>query len=155
MKDTIPAVEFALDDDCEYTTSAFLVAVLQWAQEQGVWQPFARLVDVAMKTVIYSPTHKLQTLIASIILGCQYNHDINHRLVPDQVAAAVLGLERFPDQSQCNLLLRRLDAGNLRELEAVHAEPVERIRDHLLSSVEQWMDAQRDDITLVIARQQG
>jgi len=42
-----------------------------------------------------------------------------------------------------------------RELEAVHAEPVERIRDHLLSSVERWMDAQRDDITLVVARQQA
>jgi phosphoserine phosphatase RsbU/P len=41
------------------------------------------------------------------------------------------------------------------ELEAVHAEPVERIREHLLGSVQRWMDRQRDDITLVVARQQG
>jgi serine phosphatase RsbU (regulator of sigma subunit) len=42
-----------------------------------------------------------------------------------------------------------------RELEAVHDEPVESIRDHLLGAVQQWMDAQRDDITLVVARQQA
>jgi hypothetical protein len=130
MQHTIPPIEFALDDDATPTTSAFLVAVLQWAHEQGVWQPFARLVDIDMKTVVYSPLHKVQTLIASIIFGCQYNHDINHRLVPDQVAATLLGLERFPDQSQCNLLLRRLDAGNLRELEAVHAEHLARYARH-------------------------
>jgi serine phosphatase RsbU (regulator of sigma subunit) len=40
-----------------------------------------------------------------------------------------------------------------RELEAVHDAPVEQIRDHLLESVQSWMDAQRDDITLVVARQ--
>lgn len=42
-----------------------------------------------------------------------------------------------------------------RELESVHDAPVEQIRDHLLMSVQGWMDAQRDDITLVVARQEG
>jgi phosphoserine phosphatase RsbU/P len=42
-----------------------------------------------------------------------------------------------------------------RELATVHAEPVERIRDHLLRCVQRWMDKQRDDITLVVARQQA
>jgi sigma-B regulation protein RsbU (phosphoserine phosphatase) len=42
-----------------------------------------------------------------------------------------------------------------RELEAVHDAPVDRIRDHLLGAVQAWMDAQRDDITLVVARQKG
>jgi len=42
-----------------------------------------------------------------------------------------------------------------RELEAVHDAPVEQIRDHLLKSVQSWMDAQRDDITLVVARQKA
>jgi sigma-B regulation protein RsbU (phosphoserine phosphatase) len=40
-----------------------------------------------------------------------------------------------------------------RELTLVHAAPVEQIRDHLLNSVQSWMDRQRDDITLVVARQ--
>jgi serine phosphatase RsbU (regulator of sigma subunit) len=41
------------------------------------------------------------------------------------------------------------------ELEAVHDAPVDQIRDHLLRAVQAWMDAQRDDITLVVARQVG
>lgn len=41
------------------------------------------------------------------------------------------------------------------ELEAVHGAPVEQIRDHLLAAVQAWMDRQRDDITLVVARQKG
>jgi phosphoserine phosphatase RsbU/P len=41
------------------------------------------------------------------------------------------------------------------ELEAVHGAPVEQIRDHLLRAVQSWMDRQRDDITLVVARQVG
>jgi hypothetical protein len=32
---------------------------------------------------------------------------------------------------------------------------VEQIRDHLLGAVQAWMDQQRDDITLVVARQVG
>jgi sigma-B regulation protein RsbU (phosphoserine phosphatase) len=41
------------------------------------------------------------------------------------------------------------------ELEKMHAAPVEAIREHLLHSVEAWMDKQRDDISLVVARQRG
>jgi sigma-B regulation protein RsbU (phosphoserine phosphatase) len=37
-------------------------------------------------------------------------------------------------------------------LASVHAEPVDRIRDHLLRSVQDWMDKQRDDITLLVVR---
>jgi hypothetical protein len=126
MQHTISALEYVLDDFSDYTDSAFLVAALRWTQEQGVWQPFKRLLSIDMKTVVYSPLHKVQTLVASILVGCQFNKDINTRLVPDRVAAALLGLERFPDQSQCNVLLRRLDQTNLSELAAIHAEHLRR-----------------------------
>lgn len=126
MKNTISTIEYALDDASDYTDSAFLVTALQWANEHGVWTAFNRLLAVDMKTVVYSPLQKVQTLLASIFVGCQFNKDINARLVPDTVAAACLGLERFPDQSQCNILLRRLDQANLDQLEAVHAEHLRR-----------------------------
>jgi sigma-B regulation protein RsbU (phosphoserine phosphatase) len=42
-----------------------------------------------------------------------------------------------------------------RELEKMHAAPVQEIREHLLRSVEAWMDKQRDDISLVVARQRA
>ncbi len=40
-----------------------------------------------------------------------------------------------------------------RELERLHEAPVAEIREHLLRSLQSWMDKQRDDITLVVARQ--
>jgi sigma-B regulation protein RsbU (phosphoserine phosphatase) len=40
------------------------------------------------------------------------------------------------------------------ELERVHAAPVHEIREHLMRCLQAWMDVQRDDITLVVARQQ-
>ena len=39
------------------------------------------------------------------------------------------------------------------ELEKVHAASVHEIREHLLQSLQAWMDVQRDDISLVVARQ--
>src|SRR5215210_3756213 len=122
MKDTIQTIEYALSDFSDYTPSAFLVSALHWAEHQGFWQPFNRLLDVAMKTVVYTPVQKVQTLIASIMIGCRYNKEINSRLVPDEVAASLLGMARFPDQSQLNLLLRRIDEAGLLELQAVHTE---------------------------------
>ena len=109
MKDTIETLDYTLSDFSDYTSSAFLVSALYWAEQQGFWQPFCRLLSVPMKSVIYTPVQKVQTLIASIMIGCRYNKDVNPRLVPDRVAASLLGLEHFPDQSQLNLLLRRMD----------------------------------------------
>lgn len=122
MKNTIQTLDYALSDFSDYTPSAFLVSALHWAEGQGFWQPFARLLSIPMKRVVYTPLQKVQTLIASIMIGCRYNKDINFRLVPDEVAASLLGMARFPDQSQTNVLLRRMDETNLGELEAVHAE---------------------------------
>jgi serine phosphatase RsbU (regulator of sigma subunit) len=41
------------------------------------------------------------------------------------------------------------------ELERVHDAPVHEIREHLMRCLEAWMDVQRDDISLVVARQQA
>jgi hypothetical protein len=126
MKNTIPnpkvELEYALSDFSDYTHSAFLVSALHWAEQHGFWQPFVRLLSVPMKRVVYTPVQKVQTLMASIMIGCKYNKDVNFRLVPDEVAASALGMARFPDQSQLNLLLRRMDETNLLELQAIHAE---------------------------------
>jgi hypothetical protein len=128
MRTTRPniTIEYALDEENEVTSSAFLVTALQWAHQHGVWEPFTRLLDLKMKTVQYTPLQKVQTLLASILIGCQYNADINARLVPDTIAANLLGMARFPDQSQCNLVLRRFDATNIDQLECIHAEHLAR-----------------------------
>lgn len=152
MKNTIPnpnlELEYALDNFSDYTHSAFLVSALHWAEQHGFWQPFVRLLSVPMKRVVYTPVQKVQTLMASIMIGCKYNKDVNFRLVPDEVAASALGMARFPDQSQLNLLLRRMDEANLLELQAIHAEHLRQYerfspsaeaegRDYLLVDIDQ------------------
>ena len=73
-----------------------------------------------MKKVKYSVLNKLQTLICSIIVGCRYTSDINDILVPDVVAAGMFEIDRFPDQSQINEVLRRMTFENVEELRQVH-----------------------------------
>jgi hypothetical protein len=92
MQNTRSELEFVLDADQSVTTNPLLVATLDWANRSGVWQPLRCLLDVEMKTVTYSPLQKLQTAIASIVVGCQFNEQINHRLVPDTAAAELLGM---------------------------------------------------------------
>ena len=57
--------------------------------------PVAEHLRVKMKAVRYSAIQKVQTVVASILLGWPYTSSINHRLVPDQVAAREWGMDRF------------------------------------------------------------
>jgi hypothetical protein len=117
------------------TGSAFLIAFQQHAATVGFFKPVAQHLQVKMKAVRYSVLQKVQTLVASILLGCPYTSSINHRMVPDQVAAREWGMERFPDQSQINLFLNRMTAENLAQLEQAHQEL---LRSHsMLRSAEQ------------------
>jgi hypothetical protein len=79
-------------------------------------------VNVKMKQVNYSVKHKLLTIIASIIIGCEYTKDINNELSSEKVVARLLEMKRFPDQSQINILTRRLDNSNINELKDIHIE---------------------------------
>ena len=106
----------------ESTGSAFLIAFQQHAAAMGFFRPIAERLQVKMKAVRYSILQKGQTLVASILLGCPYTSSINHRLVPDSVAAREWGMERFPDQSQVNLFLNRMTAENMAQLEQAHQE---------------------------------
>jgi hypothetical protein len=106
----------------ESTGSAFLIAFQQHAAAMGFFRPIADRLRVKMKAVRYSVLQKGQTLVASILLGCPYTSSINHRLVPDSVAAREWGMGRFPDQSQVNLFLNRMTAENVAQLEQAHQE---------------------------------
>jgi len=106
----------------ESTNSAFLIAFQQHATAAEFFKPVAEHLRVKMKAVRYSAIQKVQTVVASILLGCPYTSSINHRLVPDQVAAREWGMDRFPDQSQINLFLNRMTAENLTQLEQAHQD---------------------------------
>jgi hypothetical protein len=104
----------------EETVSAFLMLVLAYAQEIGLFRLLDEMVHVAMKTLVYTPLAKAQTVITSVVTGCAHTKAINDTLGEEVAAANYLGLPRWPDQSQINRYLTRFTAANVDELGLVH-----------------------------------
>jgi hypothetical protein len=100
-------------------TSAWLVAFTKIAGKLDVFNMLDQ-VKVKMKEVNYTVRQKMVTIVLSIAAGCEYTSDINHKLVPDTVVAEMVGMPRFPDQSQINELLRRSTVQNVEQLKNIH-----------------------------------
>lgn len=100
-------------------TSAWLVAFIKFAQTLCALELLDQ-VKVNMKKIDYSVHQKMMTLLLSVVIGCKYTSDINQKLVPDTVAANLLDMGRFPDQSQINELIRRIDSKGVDQLKNVH-----------------------------------
>lgn len=113
------SITFKLDENKVVNTSAWLVSAIQFAKEINFFDAFESF-NLDMKSVDYTNINKLQTLVASIIAGCNYTNDINEKLVPDTIAAKLLGMNRFPDQSQINRFLRKFDETNVDQLKSIH-----------------------------------
>ena len=84
------------------TVSAFLMMVLEYGSEIGLFTLLEQLVKVEMKEVVYSRLQKAQTVMASLVMGCKHTKDINEVLSQERAAANYLWMNRFPDQSQIN-----------------------------------------------------
>ena len=116
------SISYEADEKQEETVSVFLMMMLEYAQESGLWQMVSQKVDVNMKEVIYSRLNKAQTVIASLIVGCAHTKAMNEQLGEEVAAANYLGMLRFPEQSQINRYLTRFSADNVAELGQVHAD---------------------------------
>ena len=81
--------------------------LIAFSQRIGFFDLFDQHFHTSIKSVHYSPLQKLQTLICSLAVGCDWIKDINHKLRPYPVAAQLLGMQRFPDQSSINLFCMR------------------------------------------------
>lgn len=105
----------------EETASAWLVSLLKFACET---EYFKELEDFRLPMIkkYYTIYQKLMTLISSIAVGCESTNDINERLHPEKVAANILGMERFPDQSQINRFLQAMDEESVKQLGQIHHE---------------------------------
>jgi hypothetical protein len=110
----------------EESVSAFLMLVMEYAQELGVFLLLGRLLKVQMKQVKYSLLNKAQTMIASLVMGCKHTKAINDVLSQERAAANYLGMAQFPEQSQINRYLTRFDEQNVAQLGEVHTQLLER-----------------------------
>lgn len=101
------------------TTSTWLVSLIQFAKDIDFFKPFQGF-KLKMKKKDYSVFQKLTTIMASVMMGCESTKDINTVLGPESLAANMLGMERFPDQSQINLVLNRMDQTSIEQLQNIH-----------------------------------
>ena len=110
------------ESDCNIeTSSVWLAAALQFADKIGFLQAFHGF-KLKMKERNYTVIQKLLTIVTSILSGCEYTSDINYRLAEETLSANLLGMDRFPDQSQINILLNRMDESNIQQLRDIHHE---------------------------------
>jgi hypothetical protein len=106
----------------EMTAHGLLLAAWQYAEKCGAFSKWAKI-SYRMKKVKYSPFDKLKTLWASIVTGCEHTVEINDSLGAHELALArAAGLDRFPDQSQVNRLLKATQAKHLEEWRQAHLE---------------------------------
>ncbi|OPX85837.1 MAG: Transposase DDE domain protein [Pelotomaculum sp. PtaB.Bin104] len=118
LEDQIVTVTCKTDKFSDVTPHGFLSLFVLFLQELKFFNLFT-LLDAPEKEVLYSTSQKIQTIIASIAVGCTYNSDINHQLVPYPVEAELLGIKRFPDQSQINRFLRHMNSVSLSQLDTI------------------------------------
>jgi hypothetical protein len=131
----------------EEPVSAFLMMVFEYGHESRLFGLLGSKVKVKMKEVRYSLVNKAQTVIASLVMGCEHTKAINEALEPEKAAASYLGLERFPDQSQINRYLTRFSEENVEQLGEVHAEMM--IRQSRARQVAGWVVVGIDQCGLV------
>lgn len=103
-----------------------LLLLLHLADRIGFFEPFQAHFRVPLKSLDYTPLQKLQTLIRSLAVGCDWTKDINHKLHPYPSAAHCLGMSRFPDQSSLNRFLHQLGPDQRRPLELISEQLLER-----------------------------
>ena len=106
-------IEFVLTDGPFNTQFASLAALLAHYQHNQVLAPLENVV-LQMKTRDFSPVSKLKQVLISILAGCETLTAFNSQLDGEVDLAAILGWERFADQST---LSRTLDALTLMNIE--------------------------------------
>lgn len=108
--------------DCKQeTTSVWLASILQFCIDGG-FLAFFKAFKLNMKEVKYTIYQKLLTVMSSIMMGCEFTKDINEVLGSETLAANMLDMDRFPDQSQINTFLTRMDLDSISRLKDIHHE---------------------------------
>jgi Transposase DDE domain len=97
-----------------------------FASRIGFFEPFAQHFQLPMHCRDYTSLQKLQALICSLAVGCEWTKDINHKLRPYPVAAQLLGLPQFPEQSCINRFLHQLGAPQQQQLECISEQLLQR-----------------------------
>lgn len=99
-----------------------LCCFAEFLKRAGLPEILDQMVTPAGKSVSYTATDYLLTLVLSVAAGCDCNVAINHLLRPYPQVARLLGMPGFPEQSSVSGFLHALTAASLEELDLVRQE---------------------------------
>lgn len=124
MKHSTADIAFqATDFFQDQSSHALLVSAFNFAKSTGFFSKMDHCIKLKMKRRRYSWSDKLRTLWASIVVGCDHTSEINSRLGShERAAAALMGLDRFPDQSQVNRLLWAFETDHINQWRHLHLD---------------------------------
>jgi len=111
--------EYLLVPQGDYVDDGLLLAMGHLAQEMGLPAAFRHFLHLKQKQLRYDPIDKLLTFFVSLVEGCGYTSDINHRLKPYPALARAWGLTEFAGQNAVNGTLHALTWEHVQQIEQV------------------------------------
>lgn len=107
-------------DKSKHTTSAFLLALMEFALHIGFFEPFD-ILEIPIKEVKHTVVAKAQMLICGIALCCGTLLTTYHRLRSEKLVAECLGMEAFPDNTGLCRLLQRVRPADVNDVDLIYA----------------------------------
>ncbi len=100
-----------------FTACASLAAIGVKVQQLDLFGPIRKLVQIAQKTVKYSPSDKLYDGFITILAGAQGLAEINTRLRSDPALQQAFGRQACAEQSVVQQTLDACTAENVKQME--------------------------------------
>ncbi len=108
------------EDGSKYASRGFLLAIIAFGQKIGCFDLLS-WVRVPMKEVFHTVHIKIVTLLVSYTIACHSSHAIDTELRPETIAAKMLAIEWFADDSTFSRFYARIDPGAVEDLRNVQS----------------------------------
>lgn len=109
-------LQISTTEELTNTQFAAVGALIAYYEEQKVLDPL-QLVTARVQKGGLTLTEKLEQVMWSILIGCQYISEVNTKLRPERRLAQVKRIEQFAEQSTLAKGLNELTQMNLEQLE--------------------------------------
>lgn len=106
------------EDDSKYASKGFLLGIIAFGQKIGCFDLLS-WVRVPMKAVLHTVPMKIVTLLISYTIACHSSHAINTELAPETLAADMLDIEGFADDTAFSRFYARIGPGAVEDLRNV------------------------------------
>jgi hypothetical protein len=116
-EDGLMRLQFGTTDELTNTQFAPVAALMAYYEIQKVLEPLQSVTSAVAKGD-FTLAEKLEQVVWSILMGCEYISEVNTKLRPERMLAQVKRTDHFAEQSTLATGLNELTQMNLEQLEA-------------------------------------